>query len=219
MQEQPLVSVIIPVYNTKQYLPRCLNNIINQTLKNIEIICINDGSTDNSLAILQDYQKKDNRILIINCKNAGAANARNLGLAKAQGEYIGFCDSDDFVDLEYYSCLYTHAKENDADVVRGIRVLDSANHHGKNEYGCIIPAIVRREFVIKINAIFPTDRVKGEDSVFKWTLFKNTSKIFECPDEGIYYHYMRREGSLSNYNFSKSQVTKTTRKIEKYLKY
>lgn len=199
---QPLVSIIIPVYNTEKYLNRCLDSIINQTLQDIEIICINDGSTDKSLQILNKYKEKDNRIQILSIKNHGAAYARNLGIKKATGEFIGFCDSDDYVDLGYYETLYNHAKKQNADVVRGIRVLDERNAHAENEYGCIIPAIVKREFVLEKNITFPTNKKKGEDSIFKWTLFKNTKKVFGCPDEGIYYHYMRRQGSLSNYKMS-----------------
>ena len=95
----PKVSVIVPVYNTKKYLPKCLDSLIAQTLKDIEIICINDASTDGSLKILQEYALRDNRIKIIDFKqNKGAGAARNTGIDTATGEYIGFVESDDFVD-------------------------------------------------------------------------------------------------------------------------
>lgn len=92
----PKVSIIIPVYNVEKYLEQCLDSIINQNLKNIEIICINDGSTDNSLKILKKYAKKDNRIIILSQTNLGAGAARNRGLAVAKGEYLSFLDADDF---------------------------------------------------------------------------------------------------------------------------
>ena len=98
----PKVSVIIPVYNASDYLHECLDSLINQTLKNIEIICVDDGSTDNSLEILKKYADKDGRITVISQKNLHAGVARNAGLAVAKGEYIHFVDSDDWIDLDTY---------------------------------------------------------------------------------------------------------------------
>lgn len=112
------VSVIIPVYNVEKYLRQCLNSITNQTLEDIEIICINDGSTDNSLKILKKYAQKDQRIIIINKENSGAADSRNKGLKIAQGEYIGFVDGDDWIDKNYYEKLYNVALKNGADIAR-----------------------------------------------------------------------------------------------------
>ena len=90
------LSVIVPVYNTEKYLRECLDSVINQTLKDIEIICINDGSTDRSLDILKEYALKDNRIKIIDKKNEGVAAARNDGIRIANGEFVCFMDSDDY---------------------------------------------------------------------------------------------------------------------------
>ena len=113
----PKVSVIIPVYNVEKYLRECLDSVINQTLKDIEIICVNDGSTDNSLQILEEYADKDSRIKIINKDNGGVSSARNAGLDIAQGEFIGFLDSDDYLDLNFYECLYNRANETNSDIV------------------------------------------------------------------------------------------------------
>ena len=99
---QPKVSVIIPVYNVEKYLRQCLDSVVNQTLKDIEIICIDDGSTDNSLNILKEYAQKDNRIKIISKKNGGLSSARNAGLKFATGEFVGFVDSDDYIERETY---------------------------------------------------------------------------------------------------------------------
>lgn len=104
--EEELISVIVPVYNVENYIERCLNSIINQTYKNIEIVCVNDGSTDNSLNILNDFQKKDSRIKIISQENQGLSEARNVGIKNSSGKYIGFVDSDDWVDLDYYEKLH-----------------------------------------------------------------------------------------------------------------
>ena len=112
------ISVIIPVYNTEKYLKKCLDSIINQTLKSLEIICIDDCSTDNSLNILKEYQLKDNRIKIIEQKeNKGQGVARNLGLNIAEGEYIMFLDPDDWLELNALEILYKKLKETNADII------------------------------------------------------------------------------------------------------
>lgn len=197
----PKVSIIIPVYNTEMYLVRCLNSAINQTLTDIEIICINDASTDNSLNILEEYKNKDSRIKIINLKeNHGVGYGRNQALKIATGEFIGFIDSDDYIDLQYFEELYSYSKS--MDIVRGIRVINETNNQAKNKYGCIIPSIIRKSLLDKYKLKFPENRLPGEDSTFKRWLYKYTNKIYECPDNKIYYHYIKREGSLSNYIFS-----------------
>jgi len=113
----PKVSVIIPVYNVEKYLMECLDSVINQTLKDIEIICINDGSTDNSPSILNEYANNDNRIILLNGLKLGAGAARNLGLKHAKGEYLSFLDSDDFFELNMLEEMYNNAKINDSDIV------------------------------------------------------------------------------------------------------
>lgn len=96
----PLVSIVIPVYNVELYLRECLDSVISQTYHNLEIICVNDGSPDNSLSILEEYAAKDSRIRIISQENAGISVARNTGMDVATGEYIYFLDSDDYIALE-----------------------------------------------------------------------------------------------------------------------
>ncbi len=121
----PKISVIIPVYNVEKYLSRCLDSVINQTFSDIEIICINDGSTDNSSKILSEYADRDSRIKIVNQKNSGLSAARNTGLKNMSGQYISFIDSDDWIDTNYYECLLSLMNENDADIVSaGIRIVN-----------------------------------------------------------------------------------------------
>lgn len=110
------VSIIVPVYNVEKFLEKCLDSLTNQTLKDIEIICVNDGSTDKSFEILNNYAKQDLRIKIINQKNSGLSAARNSGMNIAQGKYIGFVDSDDWVDLDFFEKLYNVAIKNNADI-------------------------------------------------------------------------------------------------------
>ncbi len=118
------VSIIIPVYNTEKFLKKCLESLVNQTLKEIEIICIDDGSKDNSWSILEEFAAEDERIKLLQTQGGGSGPsvARNLGIENAAGEYVGFMDSDDWVDLDYFEKLYNAAKKYDTDLaVAGIK--------------------------------------------------------------------------------------------------
>lgn len=112
------VSILVPICNVEKYLRQCLESLVNQTLKDIEIICINDGSSDNSLAIIKDFAKKDNRIVIIDKPNSGYGDSMNRGLAIAKGEYIGIVESDDFADIDMFEQLYRLAQRGNVDIVR-----------------------------------------------------------------------------------------------------
>lgn len=109
---QTLISIIVPVYNCEKYLHKCLNTILNQDYTNFELLLINDGSTDNSLIICNEYKEKDSRIHVYSKENGGVSLARNLGLDNAQGEYIVFIDSDDYVGSSYLSSLIQYAEED-----------------------------------------------------------------------------------------------------------
>lgn len=111
------VSIIIPIYNTEKYLKKCLDSVIHQTYKNLEIILVNDGSTDGSGKVCSEYALKDDRIKLIHTENRGPSHARNKGLETATGEYIGFIDSDDYTDLKMFDVLLSKQKEYDADIV------------------------------------------------------------------------------------------------------
>lgn len=117
MKEQPLISVIIPVYNVERYLAQCLDSVINQTYSNLEIICVNDGSVDSSLTILQQYASNDARVRILEKKNAGVSGARNDGLACAQGSHIMFVDADDWIEPETCEKAIHGMVAYDADIV------------------------------------------------------------------------------------------------------
>ncbi len=115
------VSIIVPIYNMQKYLKQCLDSIISQSLEEIEIICVNDGSTDSSKEILEEYknkQKDKKEIIIINKNNTGYGDTMNIGLSQARGEYIGIVESDDFVDKKMFEDLYNLAKANDSDIVK-----------------------------------------------------------------------------------------------------
>lgn len=110
------VSVIIAVYNAEKYLRECLDSILNQKMQEIEIICVNDGSTDNSTLILDEYKACDSRVRVLTQRNQGAGAARNYGLREARGEYLSFLDADDFFDSEMLACAYRTARVSDADI-------------------------------------------------------------------------------------------------------
>lgn len=114
---EPKISIIVPIFNEELYLEQCLNSLINQTFSNIEIICVNDGSTDGSIEILENYHEIDSRIKIISQKNYGVSAARNNGINHAKGEYILFVDADDWLDLNTCDELYVNAISNDSDIV------------------------------------------------------------------------------------------------------
>ena len=113
------ISVIIPVYNTEKELPKCLKSICDQTYKDLEIICIDDGSTDGSSQVLDEFSMKDNRIKVVHQKNGGESNARNTGLKMASGEYIAFCDCDDWIDTDMYEILARELNCENIDMVGG----------------------------------------------------------------------------------------------------
>ena len=112
------ITVILPVYNVEKYLKQCLDSIVNQTFKDFECLCVNDGSTDNSLSILQEYAQKDKRFKIITQKNGGTSVARNTGIKHTNTKYLTFIDSDDWITENYLEILYNKIEETNADIVR-----------------------------------------------------------------------------------------------------
>lgn len=117
MNSIPAISIILPVYNVEKYLEECLDSLLSQTLRNIEIICVNDGSTDRSSAILDQYAEKDIRLKIVNQANSGAAIARNTGMEQAKGHYLAFLDSDDFFDTRFLEEMFSRAIRSESDIV------------------------------------------------------------------------------------------------------
>lgn len=156
----PKVSVIIPIYNAEKFLRECLDSVTNQTLKDIEIVCVDDGSTDTTINILNEYSEKDKRIRVLIQENKGAGAARNLGLKNATGEYLSFLDSDDFFELDMLENFYQKAKEENSDIV--VCNFDYFNNNSKE-------IIKNNEDVIPIMenvSIF--DRTVLKDETLKW---------------------------------------------------
>lgn len=117
MKSNPLISIIVPIYKVEKYLERCVESLLNQTYTNLEIILVDDGSPDNCPVMCEEFAKKDSRIRVVHKKNGGLSDARNVGLEVATGEYIGFIDSDDYVDVNMYQDMITNALKYNAQIV------------------------------------------------------------------------------------------------------
>lgn len=221
--EKELISVIVPVYNAEKYLQKCLDSILEQTYQNLEIIIINDGSTDNSGQICQEYEKKDARIIYIEKENSGVSNTRNAGMDRMTGTYVTFVDSDDWVEPNYVNFLYEKVIEHQADIVVGnYTSFNEANSvfyfHTSADYyekvydnKSIIPCLYDSKELLKSalivpwgkiykkeiidNFCFPIDRI-GEDALFNLKVLLDSKKVVYVNKSA--YIYRVREGSLSN---------------------
>ena len=205
-----MLSIIIPVYNSEKYLEECLTGVINQTLKDIEIICVNDGSTDNSLKILEKFAEQDSRIRIINQQNQGQGYARNTGLEAAAGDYIGFIDSDDFISNDFYEKLYSYKDDIILSVCR--QYLENGKLRNKNfkikdknsliMKNCnIYNKIYRKEFLTNNDIKFYGKTNPAEDNYFsvKAILRADSIKIIK----GGTYFYRVVEGSTIHKTYTK----------------
>ena len=215
MENQIKVSVIIPVYNVEQYLPKCLASVVRQTLQEIEIICVNDGSIDNCLKILEEFKSKDKRIKIINKENGGLGSARNAGFEIARGEYISFIDSDDYIDENFLELLYNEAKEDDADVAcSGIKrendgethflinysqtvitddIYQKINVSKATQFSFVWNKIYKHAFLKENKLKFMQDIV-FEDLVYTPQIMIKSNTLVTVPD--TFYHYVKREKSI-----------------------
>lgn len=228
------VSVIVPVYNCEKYLRKCIESIINQTLEDLEIILINDGSTDNSGKILDEYKSKDSRIKVIHKKNEGQSVARNIGLNIATGTYIGFVDSDDWIDSKMYENLYNAINKSQSDVaVCGRQACTETGKlsykssiqdevfHFKNESleNYIISRLFYKHTVVVWNKLYRkelidiynlrfenVDYVGSEDALFNYKILCHTNKLIAI--NNIYYNQLSREGSTArSYKYGYIQRT------------
>ena len=224
---KPKVSIIIPIYNSEKYMDKCINSILNQTLKEIEIILVNDGSIDKSEIICEKYKNIDSRIKLINKENGGVSSARNHGVSISEGEFITFVDSDDFIELDMCEKLYNAAIENQCDIVMsGIKVVRSKEisyeFTGKSEVyskeeACklffydIQPfspnyawgKMIKKSVCEKVK--FREDIFLMEDALFSMELFLNCTNNIMFLNEYLY-NYVQRPGSESKH-FSKKRIT------------
>jgi len=238
--ENSLISVIVPIYNTKAYLHRSIESIIAQTHQNLEIILINDGSTDGSGEICNDFAQKDNRVKVIHQENAGVSAARNVGLDIAQGAWIGFVDSDDWIESEMYERLLQSAIENE----KQIAVCGFIKHHidGQTEIRTFndlpdsFPSDVALEHVVSghyyegfmvnklfCNSLFEVGNTLRfeqefhfcEDLVLVVQLLLNTTEELAYVPESLYHYCTRRNSTTSTFNVKRlSEISARKRVIE-----
>ena len=214
----PKVSVILPVYNASKYVREALDSVINQTLSDIEIICINDGSTDNSLEILEEYAQKDARIRIHSQENRGPSAARNVGMEIATGEYIGFIDADDKIDLNFYEELYKNAAKYGADIaaasiyrIKGhkrkfilriprVKVIEktSKKYRALNlpHWSYVWNKIYNTKVLKDLGFQFPEGKLY-EDIVFTHEILHSTKKLVVVP-KVKYYYYINSDSITNN---------------------
>ncbi len=231
------ISVIIPVYNTEKYLDECLDSVENQTLKEIEILCVNDGSKDNSLEVLQKHAEKDDRIKIINQENAGVSAARNTGIKAAQGKYISFFDSDDIILPYFLEKAYDDLTKNNVDVaafklqtfIDGEEInFDNFNYDSSKVKVCkrsekqnpfydmventgyIVTKVYKRSLIIDNNIWFKEGVTNYEDQLFNLLLFPHVTKMVQ-DDNTVYLYRTNRPGSaVTEFNAKKVLTASTT---------
>ena len=238
----PFVSVLVPVYNVSKYLRQCLDSLINQTLREIEIICVNDGSTDDSPAILAEYAAMDDRVRIINKANGGLPSARNAGLEVARGSYVGFVDGDDYVDARMFDRMYAEAKLRDADIVvcgahcfpnedeapKWLRdTLSPRDTFYKNASADVLfeergarpfvwRDLVRRSLIEAHGFRLDPTIVVGEDQAFQFKIFPVAEKVSFISDKLYYYRWSRPDSLMneSGYRDYGTRIYKHVRMIE-----
>lgn len=215
---EKLLSVIVPIYNVEKYLPQCIESIINQTYKNLEIILVNDGSLDKCGEICDDYAEKDFRIRVIHKKNGGISSARNVGIDICNGEYIGFVDSDDYIELNMYEVLYKALLEHNLDLIDCNVYRDKLNkvkgdkNNGTVEvfdgYTALLNSLRFNDFTAAWNKLytraaigdirFPEGR-KYEDSAVSYLILANTKRVGHI--NSTLYHYRVNPNSITQTSF------------------
>ena len=220
-ENKGLISVIVPVFNVKEYLERCVSSILCQTYKNIEVILVDDGSTDGSGELSEEIAKRDERVKVIRKANGGVSSARNVGLEVAAGEYIGFVDGDDYIEPDMYEFLHNLIVENNADVACGGMVRDykdgfTENNLYKNELlllnssdilflfveekkiACGVCDKLFKKKIVK-NLKFDNSIILGEDFIFAFSAFYYSNKI--VVQNLCKYHYYMRDSSCIHKDF------------------
>lgn len=206
----PKVSIIVPVYNVEKYIEKCLESLVNQTLEDIEIIIVNDGSKDSSKEIVEKYLKKyPKKVLYLEKENGGLSDARNFAIPYARGEYIAFLDSDDYVELNMYEDMYKIAKNEDSDIVECDFIweypdkskIDTGEiYHGKHEMLEKIRVVawnklIKKSILDKTKVIFPKG-YRYEDIEFTYKLIPYLEKVSFLKRPCV--HYIQRDNSISN---------------------
>lgn len=223
----PKVSVIVPVYNVEKYIKKCLDSLVNQTLKDIEIIVVNDGSKDNSVKIINQYLSKYKNIIYVEKKNGGLSDARNYGMKYAKGDYIAFLDSDDYVDKTIYKKMYNKAVEENADFVEcdfywvyTNKKKEDVGYIYKNKKEMLTYArVVAWNKLIKRDIIkekFPL-KLNYEDVEFFYKLIPNINK-FSFVKEPLIYYIQRDDSIVNKQNYKTGQIFNVLNNVLDYYK-
>ncbi len=216
----PLISVIIPVYNVEKYIRQCLNSIIAQTYTNLEIILVDDGSTDNSGKICDEYAKKDNRIKVIHKQNEGLPSARNVALKVCSGQYVGFVDSDDHISSDMYEYLYNLITENNADISMCNMFIEKNEQRIKsNIIDTLYKCVTQEEFFkfpcwrVVWNKLYRSSLLRnfsftsgisyGEDTLFLFEVITHSDKMAIGNKQKYYY---RENSSSITHKFNKRNM-------------
>lgn len=223
-----LVSIIVPIYNSEQYLRKCLDSIKQQSYKKIEIILIDDGSTDNSAIVAREYCEKDERFTLIQIKNSGSSNARNIGLKRARGRYIGFVDSDDVIEPNMYEELVNVLENNPAYLFACCNFDNNCEEKGDLQYNSKINKIdghVLNHLLVDKrmqgfvwNKLFRAETIRGiefdariaahEDLMFNFkVLEKNGNDNIIFIDEVLYHYRINTDGCMFSKKFSRKKLT------------
>lgn len=232
------ISVIVPVYNVEKYLEKCVNSIISQTYPNIELVLVDDGSTDNSGKICDDLKKNDQRIKVVHKENGGLSSARNAGINESTGAYYGFIDSDDFIDKEMFSTLYEAIKRTGKDIASCGRYVDVFGQYCVEEFVLGKERVFSREEAIAEVLLLEKVDVSACDKLYKNTLFEtvrypegqiseDAAVIFDLLDKsnGVvhvgkpFYHYVFRKNSItkSSYSARKHDVITNIKSIDSFI--
>ena len=221
MEQKKIISVIVPVYNVEPYLRECLDSIVNQTYKALEILVIDDGSTDGSGSICDEYKKKDDRIRVFHTENRGLSAARNLGLDEARGEFIGFVDSDDWIELGILEQAIS--KIGEADILcfgYDRHPLNASYYSGKEALVALTNGNISNAAWDKLykkdcfsSFRFPEGRVHEETATTYKLLYQSSYVI--CINE-CGYHYRNREGSISSSHSLCNLIDFWTANVERY---
>lgn len=231
MSEKSLISVIVPVYNVEQYLRPCLDSLLGQTYRELEILLIDDGSPDGSGAICDEYAEKDGRIRVFHTENRGVSAARNLGLKEAKGDYIGFVDSDDWIEPEMYELLTRNLEETGSDVsICGIYYENLKL--GKKAFsaetvfrdGEILEALMAKKITVHIWNKLYRRKVLDHVSFPEGIVFEDEYFIFDAMDSAEtvslitpqLYHYRKREQSISTTRNAKTLIDYAESRIARY---
>ena len=206
------LSIIVPVYNAQDYLRRCLDSLANQSLDDYELLLIDDGSTDSSPQILAEYQVRyPEKIRILTVENGGQGRARNIGIEAAQGDYIGFADSDDWAELDMYETLYNAAVQEEADLVlcdavehpegESQRLMSFSREENDLKATAVWNKLVKRELLGDIR--FPENKIWYEDLPFSIKLVLSAEKIARVP-RGLYHYRLGQTSTMNNNNTLKN---------------